>query len=340
MIYLYTEDKNEGLALAQNAVNIYLGKYNIVVGTIDGIKNLANHISNLSLNIEDFVYYVYDDIPENADVQKHIKNARKVIGRSNFKNQIHLISIFCCEHSILTAVEIEKFSHPDIIKTIFAVQEYTDLKNITAMTKSNSVFDKFYDRARKERERTLKSIQKKNGLVYTQNDIESGVSAEKLFKGIFKDAFTAELNITTLLGKCWEQDCCFKKNRVCSMNINNRVLCGTEKKQFLVDRTVYIKVVQLIAKEQNLQLSIVQRLNLDDIKLSKKAIQIVNDFKAESHKCMLRCRQHIRQFIIDSGETGRNDNEIINYCTGAGFTEKQAKKALEFIVKQAKGNNK
>ena len=158
MIYVYTEDKKEGLVLMKNAIDIYLSDYNIVVDTIDGIKNLKESVNNLQLNPEDAVYYVYDDVTENSGVQDHLKNGRKAINRSKYKGQINLIPIFCCEHSVLTAVGIEKFSHPDVLKVIFEIQEYKDLRNVTKMTKKNKVFNAYYNKARTKRENTLKRV--------------------------------------------------------------------------------------------------------------------------------------------------------------------------------------
>ena len=243
MIYIYTEDKNEGMVLMKNAIDIYLSGYNIIVDTLDGIKNLQDNIKKLQLNAEDTVYYVYDDVSENADVQNHLKNGKREISRSKYKGQINLIPIFCCEHSILTAMDIEKFSHPDVLKVILEVQGYKDLRNITKMTKQNNIFDVYYTKARTKRENTLKRLQRNKGITYTQNDIEIGVSAEKLYKEIIKDALRPPLALTATLGDCWTHDCCINKKRVCSMYINNSVLYEAEKKQFLVDRTVYIKII-------------------------------------------------------------------------------------------------
>lgn len=335
MIYIYTEDKNEGMVLMKNAIDIYLSGYNIIVETLDGIKNLQDNIKKLQLNPEDTVYYIYDDVSENADVHNHLKNGRREISRSKYKGQINLIPIFCCEHSILTAADIEKFSHPDVLRVVLEAKEYKDLRNITKMTKQNTLFAVYYDKARKKRESTLKRLQRNKGIAYTKNDIENGVTAEKLYKEIIKDALRPPLAITAKFGDCWTHDCCINKNRVCSMHINNSVLYEAEKRQFLVDRTVYIKIIKRIASEQGLSLNIVQNLSLDDKQLNKKANQIIQDFAAENHKRMLKCRQHIRQYVLKSGNNGRKDLEIIRYCTSLGYTENQARDALEYIVKQA-----
>ncbi len=336
MIYIYTEDKNEGMVLMKNAIDIYLSGHNIIVDTLDGIKNLQENVKNLQLNPEDTVYYIYDDVSENVDVQNHLKTGRREINRSKYKGQINLIPIFCCEHSILTATDIEKFSHPDVLRVILEVKEYRDLRNITKMTKQNKLFDVYYDKARKKRENTLKRLQRNKGRTYTQNDIEIAVTAEKLYKEIIKDALRPPLAITATLGDCWTHDCCINKNRVCSMHINNSVLYEAKKKQFLVDRTVYIKIIKRIASEQGLSLNIVQDLSLDDKQLNKKANQIIQDFAAENRKRILKCSQHIKQYVLKSGNNGCTDLEIIRYCTSLGYTENQVRSAIEYVVKQDK----
>lgn len=339
MIYVYTEDRNEGMALMRNAIDIYLSNSNIIVNTLDGIKNLQNSIKNLSLNPEDAVYYIYDDIAENADVQMHLKNGKKEISRSKYRDQIKLIPIFCCEHTILMATDIEKFSHSDALRAVLEVREYRDLKNVTKMTKQNKIFDDYYNKARKKRENTLKRIQRNKGIVYNQNDIENGVTVEKLYKEIIKDALRPPLAITALLGNCWTCDCCINKNRVCSMHINNNTLYKTEKKQFLVDRTVYIKIIKHIASEQKLSLKSLNKLKLDDKQLNKRANQIIKEFNIETHNCMLKCKQHIKQYVKKAGNKSCTKWEIIDYCTSLGYTENQAEIAFEHIVKQLEKNS-
>lgn len=330
MIYIYTEDKKEGLTLIKNAVDLYLDAYNISTGTIDGIKNLAIHIRNLQLNKNDIVYYIYDNVSDNSYVLQHLKNANTEMVHSKYQLQIRFIPIFCCEHAILSACGIEAFANKNSMDAILELKEYHQVENLTLITKANRAFDKYYNIARRKRENTLK---RKVGQAYSLNDIEIGVTAEKLYKEIFKEAFIADLAMNNGLGKCWNNDCCIKKKKICSMHINCRKLQGIEKSQYLADGTVYFKIIQQIAIEQNLELRSRLKVNLGNIKFDKTVLEIMEEHKRTSERRVQKCAKFIKEKVLGYNEL-HNEYDIINECLYNGYTESQAKRAIERIIKE------
>ena len=74
-------------------------------------------------------------------------------------------------------------------------------------------------------------------------------------------------------------------------------------------------------------------MNLDDKKLSKKAMKIIQDFNTKNHKRILECEQHIEQYVLNSDD-GYTDLEVVNYCTSIGYTEIQARCAIDHITKR------
>ena len=332
MIYIYVEDKKEGFTLMRNAVDMYLGWENIVVDTFDGIINMAEHMQNIQLDTSDAAYYIYDDVTENRYVQDHLNNVKRVYRNSRYRNQIHLISIFCCEHSVLTAENVELFSHVNALRYIYLLKQYKSLKAITRNTKYNKEFEPIYAKYRKDREHVLNSLVKKGKIQsYTQNDIEIGVSAEKLCKGIFEIALRDDLEITDILGKCWSIDCCHKKNIICSMHINSRKLVLAEKKQFLVDKTAYYKIIVRIANEQRLILKETDNLLLSGIRFSKQALKVINANKQSNQRSIQECKHNIEQYLI---YTNFDYSKAIEFCTGCGYTEQEAEIALNLIIKE------
>lgn len=333
MIYVYVEDKTEGFALMKNAIDMYLSNKNVTLDTLDGVKNMANHIRDIQLNANDSAYYIYDNVPENLDVQKHLSTAMTMISHSKYRNQIYLIPIFCCEHSVLTADDVEIFAHVSALRYIYLLKQYQDLNSITRNTKYNKEFKPIYDKYRKERERTLKSLVRKQKIKdYTKNDIELGVSAEKLCKGIFQKAFNdPDIKITNTLGNCWNEQCCFKKNIICSMHTSTRKLESTEKRQFLVERTVYYKIIKQIAKEQNLELKETKALDLGDITFSKQALKVFDTNKKTNSKLIKQCMHNIEEYLI---YTENDYSKAIKFCISCGYTEQEVETALNLMTQK------
>jgi hypothetical protein len=328
MIYIYTEDSSEGLLLMKNAVNLYLRQYNnIKADTINGISKLAEHIRNLNINSDDTVYYIYDNITENIAVQQHLINSLNMIRLSKYKEQIKLVPILCCEYSVLTAEHIELFAKYSQISYIKELKSYKDTGNITINTKKNKIFEQFYAKARKERERTLKSRQVRTGETYTNNDIEEGISIEKLCKKIMIAAFDADLklidSVNNTFGKCWNTDCCFKKNRICSMHVNTRKLHGTEKLQFLAEETVYIKIIKLIANDNQLSISTdIGKLNLADITFRKEAQLEISKYESDKIQEIHTIKECAANLDLYMNEFKYSEKKAVAECIRSGYTEK------------------
>lgn len=338
MVYIYTEDKKEGKALIENAINMYLSRYKdkITVESIDGIKNLDLHVQTLTLDINDVAYYIYDDVKENKNVQLQLLNGIRSIRNSKYKKQIKLISHFCCEHSLLIADGIEAFSNEKALEFIAVLKQYKDISNITKYTKLNPLFKELYDKARKNRERTLQRMERNNGTKYTNNDIEEGVSAEKLCKEIFKIAFTSDLRISEKLGDCWVKDCCFKRNKICSMDTKNYALLGEDKQQFLVDNTIYYNIIQKIAQEQGLQMDVRNYIDMKKVQLSRVSTQLIEHYKLQEKQSIMRCKKAVIKYVKESNKERCTEDEITEYCIKLGYTEYVINKAIEIIIEDSK----
>lgn len=272
MIYVYVEDKKEGLLLLNNAVQLYLVDTScIYTDSFCGIYKLVEHIELLNISDKDIVYYIYDNVPGNTDVPNIIKNAKYEIILKKLEKQVYLLPILCCEYSILTANNIELFSHIDGIKLIQKLKQFTISANLTTETKQETAFLTLYNRIRKEREKKLIRRQKKYGSTYTQNDIEKAVTIEKLCKEILKETFQNELRITDKLGDCWDKPCCIKHTRICSIDPKSRLLHNNEKKQFLAEKTIYLPLISKIAKENGLQLKHLPPFNFTNLFLTKQS---------------------------------------------------------------------
>lgn len=324
MIYIYVEDKNEGFLLMKNAVNIYISNSNINVDTFNGIFNLENHLQNLSINENDKVYYIYDNVPGNTDIPSILKNTKKLIKQRDLQEQVYLMSILCCEYAILTADNIELFSYRNAIELIQKLKEYTVTPRLTTDTKNEPRFTELYDRARKDQEKKLIRKQKSKGVSYTKNDIEKAVTVEKLCKKMMTEVFPNELSITKELGDCWEKDCCIKKNRICSIDVKSSLLSNIEKKQFLVDKTVYIKIVTKIAEKEQLVIESLPQVDISTIYLietvKRKIDRCKQSFKLNIAKCKYNLESH-----YDAGYTRK---EAESMCKESGFSENEIRIAI------------
>lgn len=325
MVYIYVEDEKEGLVLMNNAVDMYLDRRVVTVDTFHGIYELKDHIENLILNNNDAVYYIYDDIPGNDSVQSNILEAKSSIHDLNMDKQVNLVPIVCCEYVILTANNIELFVHRNAIDLVHKLNKYIVTNNITSETKDDIVFKDMYNKARKEREDRLKHVQKKYNKSYSQNDIENTVTIEKLCKKILAEALQCELRITDKLGDCWEKDCCIRKTRVCSIGTNNRTLEGIEKKQFLVDNTEYMNIINRIAKENNLSMKQHSKIDFSTFALTKSIQAKISQLDKLFNYNINLCTANLDTYYSE----GYTLAEAKRMCKRQGFSDNDIRIAIE-----------
>lgn len=325
MIYIYVEDEKEGLALMNNAVDMYLDRNKVTVDTFHGIYDLKDHIESLVLNNNDKAYYVYDDIPGNTNIQSNILEAKSSIHDLNLDKHVSLIPIVCCEYTILTANNIELFVHRNAIDLVHKLNKYIITNNITSETKDDTVFKDMYNKARKEREDRLKHVQKKYNKNYSQNDIEKTVTFEKLCKKILAEALQCELRITDKLGDCWEKDCCIRKTRVCSIGTNNKALDSIEKKQFLVDNTEYMNIINRIAKENNLSMKQHSKIDFSTFTLTKSIQAKIDQLDKLFNYNINACAANLDTYYLD----GYTLAEAIDMCEKRGFSDNDIRIAIK-----------
>lgn len=304
-----------------NAADLYITNKNVKVDTFHGIFNLLDHIKNLKLNNGDSVYYVYDDVPENTDIPQIISNAKKRIVQNNLKTQVTFIPILCYEYSVLTAQYIEYFIQKKSIELVQKLKSYKITKKLTAETKNEPLFTFLYDRARKDQEKKLKS----RGGTYSQNDIEKAVTVEKLCKKMLAEALHDDLHISNDFGPCWLNDCCGRGTRICCINTNSRNLSCTEKKQYLADYTICIKVLTKIFNYENMKLNDREPLNFNDVKLNKSVQQRINMCNPVFRKNVMYCKQNLESHY----EAGKSRAEAIQLCKNDKFTIEEIQEALK-----------
>lgn len=333
MIYVYAEDEKEGYTLLKNAINIYLKNSNIVIDTLHGIDKLEEHISKLNISNEDQVYYIYDDIQENSEVMKYLDLGRKVIIQRKLNDQVTLLPILCSEYSVLAAQDIEIFVRPCFLHYIFELKKYPTDGNITKKTKQNPYFKELYATVRKEDLHDAKRLYEKYNKPYTEEGVEAFITIEKLCKKLLHLIFKLDdgLGIEHKLDECWIRNCCWKNSKVCSMRVGTKTrnLTSFEKQQFLVDNTVYIKVIKLIAQEQHLLLENIPELKLDNIEISKMAKKAIQDYSQKVSQSVKKCMYNLE---IDIFEQGYSKHKAMKMCINDfGFSEIDVQNAMHII---------
>lgn len=156
MVYIYVEDKNEGLHLMRMAANKYnIDVTKILIDNFNGIFNLITHIEGLNLCNSDKVYYIYDSIEGNTDIPIIVKNANARLNSLNLSVQVQLLPIVCLEYHILAAQNMELFIHKTCIDAVEALK-MCNVDTITEETKSLDIFSTDYDSIRKRQEKALR----------------------------------------------------------------------------------------------------------------------------------------------------------------------------------------
>lgn len=308
----------------KNAVGLYIDSSYVTVDTFYGIFNLVDHINNLNITSNDSVYYIYDNIPENTDIPLILVNAKKLIKQHKYSNRINLLPILCCEYSLLTADNIEMFCQKKHIEIVLKLKKLSKSSNLTLDTKNEPIFNYLYDRARNEHERKLKS----RGKIYTKNDIEKAVTVEKLCKKMLAEVFQNELHITNTFGGCWEKDCCIKNTRICNIGPNNRKFNALEKKQYLVDYTIYIRLLNEVKRREGIKLKTLNTLNIDDIILIKSVRQLINSHNPEFINAVKRCKSNLESHC----QNGYSLKEAQSKCEKDGFTNDEIECAITELL--------
>ena len=327
MVYLYVEDSNEGLYLMQLAQSLYnISKNDLRIDTFNGIFNIIEHVNNLTINSTDKVYYVYDNIEGNTDIPKNIKNVRSILNKKGLSDKITFMPVICCEYSLLTADHMEMFINKGELLHCIALKACNS-DRITTETKELDLFKNIYDEIRDKQNKRL-IARNKYKVAISKNDIEVTVTAEKLCKYIFKEAFKGELvtfnKHTKQCGACWEKNCCINNNkRVCNISKKSRNLLSDEKKKMLLQGAYFYEILSKICETEGLKYAKKYTITLNGVQLNNKIEQIYTKHNYNVKLCIENISTHFQE--------GYRKKKVIELCKKSNFDDyiiKEAMKAL------------
>lgn len=336
MIYIYTEDSNEGLNIMRMLANLYLIDADKIVkiDTINGISKLEDNIRELNINENDKVYYIYDNVVENKYVYEHILNSVRLLNKSKYKDMVKLMPIYCCEHSILSDKYAMYFANTELFPMIDEIRKYTNVQGLTYKTKANKTFKQIYNKIRKEKRSKLESLKSKCGIEYSESELEMSVTAEKLCKEIFRKSFTLDtrLEFDSSMNNCWSSACCHKKSQICSMDSKCvKQLCGIDKKLMIVCDTNFLRIWLMILEANNIKTRDIKLVDTDSIKFSKKDLLMLDGIDKENEKKISMCEETIKKKVIGS-EKGIPEDILVKQLSESGFTDVVIKSAMRNIL--------
>lgn len=329
MVYLYVEDSNEGLYLMKLTQQLYnIGSDSLIIDTFNGIFEIVKHVQNLTIQSNDSVYYVYDNIEGNTDVPRNLQYAKNTLIQKGIHNNVIFIPIVCCEYSILVAEHMEMFFNKDVLMYCLSLKACKSEK-LTTETKQLSIFHGIYNNIRNRQKNRLIARKKSNQI--TENDVELTVTAEKLCKYILHEALKGDLIVydksNKCCGNCWENDCCIKTHkRSCNISVKsvNLSLLSIEKKKLLLQGTHFYKVLSMICNKHGIACNNKAIIELNNIQLNNKIKEKIDNYY---HNVSL-CIQNIYAFA----EMGADEDTIIEKCKYANFDDYIIKKAMNEIT--------
>lgn len=327
MVYLYVEDSNDGLYLMELAQSLYKIDSNMLkIDTFDGIFNIVKHIKNLNITSKDSVYYLYDNVEGNTDIPRNIKNATNILVRKNIQNRVSFIAIVCCEYSILVAKHMEMFIDRKSLLHCISIKLCNSNK-LTTETKQMSEFDDIYNNIRNKQRKKL--ISRGNLQNVSNNSVEATVTAEKLCKYIFHQAFNNELlpydRKLKHCGKCWDNDCCIKDNRRgCNISIKSRKLSSLEKEMLLLQGAHFYSILNKICRTEGIPCDEQTEIRLDDIRLNNKIQEIYDKYKYNVKICKENMYMHLQM--------KHSIEEAVELCKESNFDDYIIKAAINEII--------
>lgn len=327
MVYLYVEDSNDGLYLMKLAQSLYNIDSNMLkIDTFGGIFNIVEHIKELNITSKDKVYYLYDNVEGNTDIPRNIKTATNILARKNIQNRVSFITIICCEYSILVAEHMEMFIDRKSLLNCILIKLCSSDK-ITTETKQMSEFNGIYNAIRDKQRKKL--ISRGKILNISNNSVEVTVTAEKLCKYIFHQAFSNELlpydRNSHQCGNCWENGCCIRENkRGCNISIKSRNLLSVEKKMLLLQGAHFYEVLNDICKKESIACDEKTEIRLDDVILNNKIKKIYDDYKYN----VKICKENIYTYL----QMGYSEKKAIALCKESNFDDYIIKAAIKEIT--------
>ena len=211
-MHIIVEDSTDGFVLCEVIRSIYADRPDVILESFHGVVNFKNSLEETIKNtpVSETIVAVYDDIMENPIVRKGCKDASE-LAKQYKSRAIRFIGTMSFELETLMVDGIEYFA--DFVtyrKYVWKIRELYNKGNcriaaLTEYTKENEIYDRFYDKIRKEKRK--KKIYK--GM--SDEVFESCVTVESLAKELLKEIFREHV-IDRPMTKCWIDSCCYRKN--------------------------------------------------------------------------------------------------------------------------------
>lgn len=256
MIYIYTEDSKDGKVLCDIISQQYFNNVfnDVKIDTLSGIWGLKSKLEGISntINSDDIVIIVYDNLRENPIIDTEINEASEYIDEKGLYEQFMWIPTKSFELEILLIIGIELFMNRENYKTYFwelreKYIETGEISDLTIMSKQNHVYDELYSNARNE---------KKKRRLYQKlscDDFENAITIETISKDIMKEMFR-NVYIDKPMGECWKKNCCYRHRRCTNECIDFDTLTKKQqdedlyKTKFIIMNTSYSKLISVVYK--------------------------------------------------------------------------------------------
>lgn len=259
MIHVLVEDKADGYKIVQKITEIYFqdNPY-IQISSLKGIWDLEKKLREKFESIEDddVLVVVFDDVMENPIVESEIINAHRYIALNHLESRIKWVPTLSFEIEVLLVMGIELFANKANYSTYFASLRdlYNETKEIMDLTEASKSDGKYADWYAEERVKKNK-IGRYRALGST--DFERAITIESISKKILSEVFKDNYELVKPMGDCWYSGCCVKNRKACKhFDINKLLDDPMLKLKWLIQNTNYERVIKVLEKLLNLNAGI------------------------------------------------------------------------------------